>query len=606
MPNVVEAATNFYSAGFTPIRIKPGTKIPYGKNWQNTSYKNLGDLEKKFVGDWNIALLTGKISNGYLIDIDLDSESSRIIASLFTIYSRIYKAHKSSSNLPSHYWFLNEDDLKTKKYINIGGEMLVELRSEGSQTLVPPSIHPSGTVMEWVDVPNGKLYGPEEFAAIVASGSLIAEHWPEKGSRQYMTLAITGYIIANTDKDFPVYDFMRGVLRAAGDISKERLRAVNNTIKEFTEGNPVTGGPTVESIVGDQVWKKFISFFDPLIKKSPVISFEEESISTSLISIGELQKAIDFVGEEVVEGLIWAGKTHWLYSDPNSGKTMLALAIAMHVADGKDFSGRMVKQGPVVIIEEDSSFAVISSYNDNFNSIYGFNLDALPIYFNRQQGIRLYKEKDRQDILDLINLCPIPPKLVVFDSCERILPSSSFNSREIDPLDKLLKELANKGIANLVLDHTTKSTLDHPNDMDVLYGSRAKSAIADIMIQLGGSVKHAALTASFTKFRGETPPDIDIFYNGDSGFTLKDRQSPLKTPLETEIYGWFLSRKRDWYDEPGLEDIFYSDSRSEEDIRKFHRTLTNMVSRRLIRRYKDLEGVYWYRLNGGVNDNSKR
>jgi AAA domain len=229
---------------------------------------------------------------------------------------------------------------------------------------------------------------------------------------------------------------------------------------------------------------------------------------------------------EVVPGLVWAGRSHWTYSGPGVGKTLFKVALGMHVAAGRAFCGRPVRQGPVLLIEEDSPKAVIADYVRLLAQLYKFELSSLPFYVNRLQGYRAASEEGTQKIRELIASLPEPPVYVILDACERIVPSDKFNSKELEPLDSLIRDLTGQGIAVDVIDHTRKSQPEEnkTDPVDLLYGGRAKSAISDIMLFMSGEVKDGTL-CTFTKFRGEKPPPVLVRFDpDDDGFSLKQQR----------------------------------------------------------------------------------
>ena len=229
---------------------------------------------------------------------------------------------------------------------------------------------------------------------------------------------------------------------------------------------------------------------------------------------------------EVVEGLLWAGRTHWLYSAPGVGKTLFILAMLMHVADDTrpTFCGRAIEHGPVLLIEEDSPLNLLAEYVSMLAAIYNFDLSTLPFWLNRTQGLRITSPELSQAISNAIIHAPALPRVLALDACERIVPSEKFSSKELDPLSSLLQKNVAQGMANIVIDHTRKSptTPIQQDPLDLLYGGRSKSAISDIMVHFSGAIKTSA-RLTFTKFRGQAPPALDVSFNDADGFTLRGR-----------------------------------------------------------------------------------
>jgi putative DNA primase/helicase len=229
---------------------------------------------------------------------------------------------------------------------------------------------------------------------------------------------------------------------------------------------------------------------------------------------------------EIVQGLLWAGRTHWFYSAPGVGKTLFTIAMLMHVADEtrETFCGRTIEHGPVLLIEEDSPLNLLAEYISMVAEVYGFDLATLPFWVNRTQGIRITSPELGASISMAMTAAPQYPKVLALDACERIVPSEKFSSKELEPLSSLLQKNVAQGIANIVIDHTRKSptTATNQDPLDLLYGGRSKSAISDVMIHFSGTIKTQA-RLTFTKFRGQTPPALDVSFNDADGFKLKGK-----------------------------------------------------------------------------------
>ena len=124
--------------------------------------------------------------------------------------------------------------------------MLVELLSDGTQTLAQPSRHPSGEQYEW-ERQEGQpaVVTAEELSRSVrhlAAATLLAKHYPAKGSRHHACLALAGALLrAGWSRD-SVSTFVWAVARAAGDDEVDaRVRNVETTAARLEEGHDATG-----------------------------------------------------------------------------------------------------------------------------------------------------------------------------------------------------------------------------------------------------------------------------------------------------------------------------------------------------------------------------
>lgn len=258
-----------------------------------------------------------------------------------------------------------------------------------------------------------------------------------------------------------------------------------------------------------------------------------------IISIGEY---IDITPEDddpVVDGLIWVGRTHWTFSSPGSGKTLFLIGSGIHIASGRMFCGRSVRQGGVLLLEEDSPQSVISDYSQMLCDIYDVDPHSIPFWINKKRGLRITDITWVARAIAAVESCPELPRLVVVDTCERIAPSESFTSKELEPLATFLTWCTERRIAVVVIDHTRKlppiarrDDAPKPDPIDLLYGGRSKSGISDVMLYFSGNY-HQGLRGEYCKFRGEAPPPIDVKFTSDHGFVVLDK--PVKNLNENEL-----------------------------------------------------------------------
>src|SRR5262249_11716179 len=137
-------ALDYFRKGFCPIPIPKGEKGPKVKGWKELRYTE-ADLPMVFgEGAVNIGLLLGEPS-GWLTDVDLDCAEAVVLAAVFLPGMGWKSGRKSKPK--SHWWFLCAG-AKTRKFED-GKGVVLEIRSTGSQTVVPPSVHPSREEYEW-------------------------------------------------------------------------------------------------------------------------------------------------------------------------------------------------------------------------------------------------------------------------------------------------------------------------------------------------------------------------------------------------------------------------------------------------------------------------
>ena len=168
------------------IKLIPNTKIPLQKNWLNKEQIH-GSINPK---NHNIGLLLGSKSG--IIDVDLDCPFSKALAKIILPQpSMAYESHETQSG---HYLYRASDTGPTRKFFGSNSN-LVELRAEGAQTMVPPSIHPNGNellVTQVNDIADAVKYeNLLKDVSLLAASSEISQLWAE-GYRHNLTLAFSG------------------------------------------------------------------------------------------------------------------------------------------------------------------------------------------------------------------------------------------------------------------------------------------------------------------------------------------------------------------------------------------------------------------------------
>lgn len=256
-----------------------------------------------------------------------------------------------------------------------------------------------------------------------------------------------------------------------------------------------------------------------------------------LVQIARVMSAEDRAIGQLIEGLLWKKRVHWIFADAGTGKTLWSLAQHLHLAAGKPFLGRAVEQGAVVLIEEDSPLDTAIEYAETLADIYAIDLDAIPFYMNDIQGLRLTDDQGITRARQAIESCPQKPVAVILDAAERLVPSEKFTSRELDAFDRFLKGLVNDNIVPTVIDHINrrgraddgKKQTKKPDPLSLLYGGQSKHAISDVMLFLEGNLREGPVAASWQKFRvsGAAPPAFTLNFDDDKGFTINEhRQQP--------------------------------------------------------------------------------
>ena len=285
---VVEAALDAYRRGLTPLPIPRHSKSPTMAGWTKLRWpdptEDLGEGEdavrqafEEYTagGSTNLGVLLGEAS-GDLIDVDLDHPAALRLKSYLLPYTAAVHGRETSRR--SHYWYrAKPGTLPSTRRLRIpdssgrGSGVSVEIRGNGAQTIVPPSIHPAtAETYEWEGEPWGGDEGPalvdgtELLAQVILLGlcSVLLDAWPGPGQRHDAYVALAGGLLRYGDSQtvHPFWERNAGlVIRTLAlathdeDGAEQREReAIYTTKRRLREGGEATGFTRLAEYIGEE------------------------------------------------------------------------------------------------------------------------------------------------------------------------------------------------------------------------------------------------------------------------------------------------------------------------------------------------------------------
>jgi hypothetical protein len=264
----VSAALDYIKRGLNPVQLKPCDKAPVQAKWQA---QRMTERDARTIfnnsNKYNIGLQCGPASSG-LVDVEFDSETMRSLAPKFmpptqAIFGRPGK--------PCSHYLYRCPDLHdgqhgaTISLKGVDGKELGSLRigdsDKGSQSMVPPSVHPNGELLDWAE---GCGPEPAEVSAELeqcfrycAVATLLADHWPrEEGSRHDFANAVAGWLASReTPQEQTEVIIGAAAEYAKDDQAKSRRDCIKYTYEKLEKGEPATGWTTLTKLIDGRAAK---------------------------------------------------------------------------------------------------------------------------------------------------------------------------------------------------------------------------------------------------------------------------------------------------------------------------------------------------------------
>lgn len=256
-----EKAAWYIDQGYVPIPLPPRVKKP-GDGWNKRTLESAtASLEKDFANpDANIGIRLGESSKG-LVDVDLDCEEVIKIAGRFLPKTLMSFGRKSA---PQSHAIYRSAGAKAKKYFDPRRPedhehaTVVELRSDGDQTVFPGSVHPSGEEVRFASEGNpAEVKAPEieRKVRVLGAAALLGRYWPAKG-RHEAQLALAGGLLEAAWEDKDAELFLRAVCFLAGDEDPDKRKStVVTTRARIESADPIMSWPKLTEVLGEDIVK---------------------------------------------------------------------------------------------------------------------------------------------------------------------------------------------------------------------------------------------------------------------------------------------------------------------------------------------------------------
>lgn len=526
-PNQFEVTTNAaldaYGRGYLPIPLHEREKAPRDlPQWQHLTYRDHEHVKQLFIehAAMGLGLVLGE-NGGNLIDIDLDHDRARRIAPMLLPPTAMTSGR--ASNRQSHYWYKVTGAIpSTRRFRLPDGQTTVEFRSTGGQTVIPPSIHPSGESLRWEGEPWGGSEGPTEIdatllmvrVASLAFATVLLDSWPTRGGRHDAYLALAGGLLRVGAKDQPTTvhplweaalpNLIRVIAEGSGDEDGPDVRVketMGSTIERLNQQEMVQGWPTLARLIGGdhtELARRYAREIEGLLghERSTVTPdySEPEGSDASPITItlppeerdplgerdsswaavdlepylsGEVQMPVpSLLHRTDGEAVFYPGRVNCLYGASESGKTWVALqAVLESVGRHEKVLFVDCEDEPVSTL---ARLRLMGAGSDDLlqNFVYVRPESALARLMLNRWGTPLPEEqaerlrKNDRALQEVLN--SLDPDLIVLDGLTVLYGLHGLDTNDAAHTDRVsgwMKNLTRNGRTSvIVIDHTPKNS----------------------------------------------------------------------------------------------------------------------------------------------------
>jgi hypothetical protein len=345
MNTIIESARRYLRAGFMPIELDARSKRCSRQGWEQE--RHTLESVMTFHAKSNLGILNGEPSGG-LVDIDLDAPESVAVAPMFLPATPLVIGRSSKPR--SHFYYRCTPPPATRKFqapkdaASGRIDMIVELRSTGTQTVWPPSWHPEGDQYVFEGAPRTPAMVPasalEAAVLHVAVASLFARYWPRSsGIRHEVAGAAAGYLLRRALSTEIVQAIIDAAARYAHDEeTHSRLRNVATTARKLAAGGHATGGRRLAELLDAPVVEKLETWFGPdsfhagtslaSVNGRPAGDDVWSRAMTAREFLAGDDPALDFL----VNRILSHGSLTTFYSPRGLGKTHVTYAFAVELA----------------------------------------------------------------------------------------------------------------------------------------------------------------------------------------------------------------------------------------------------------------------------------
>ena len=290
------------------LELKPKAKIPVANDWPNQGKH----FDEVISPEGNLGLILGAKSG--ILDVDLDCMEAKALADV--ILPMPHAVFDRGSDDSGHHLY-QASSFGPRKAFNAEGSKstLVELRGNGSQTMIPPSIHPNGSKLVFTTCnPNAAevtYEGLLQSVNLLAACAEVAQNWTD-GMRHDLSLSFSGLCLKTGIEPKLLVKILQRICEIAGDHEvDDRISTINTSCTKPTDS--LLGYKGLMDCLGEAKAKRIAD---------RVAAFAGEEFSSDIIAMEPLEGDLVNFGQFSDRSNVTEAKVGTVFSRWLSGKAL--------------------------------------------------------------------------------------------------------------------------------------------------------------------------------------------------------------------------------------------------------------------------------------------
>jgi hypothetical protein len=472
-----QAALRYTKLGLCVIPLHPREKKPMYANWPEVATSDQSVVSRWWqqAPDSNVGIATGKRSGVFVLDVDPKNGGGDSFEHLVSRHGRFPDTWQQITGSRGMHLFFRYPSFPVHNAAGLFPG--IDIRGDGGQVVAPPSIHPNGTVYEWdgiaeieatkvAEAPIWLLDLLEGKNSQAGSSHLpVADKIPH-GVQHYTLLAVAGALRRMGLSEAEIIPSLLAINKARCEKpgADQHITQIAKSVMKYRPSD------TDLYKTATKLWR--------MTKAKEIEEHQRnEKLGLTVVDGLTVYRSSGLDQKCVISGVLHNGLTIFA-GRPKSGKSWLALQLALAVAQGEKFLGQMPVNMPggVVYIALEEAQERTATRMQRLISIESVYLQNIAMVYSMQplsQGGAEQLDKILEDR---------KPTLVIVDTFLALVGGSDKRRdvmrAEYTEIDRI-RHIAAKHETAMVLIHHTRKAMAGESGIDSVAGSTGVTAAAD-------------------------------------------------------------------------------------------------------------------------------